>query len=155
MSRLCIPCRSWDMPCVQQWCLLEEDLSAACHYKWCAAKQRATISLDGVCHCLWEEIPYLEAGGELSKFTGLRKPARAYHSPCVLLCLWNSSIQALSSSFMQIISKILFSTKKPEQNKQANTHTYTKNPNQNKKIWGFGVLFFITLNPKQGVSQTP
>lgn len=153
MSRLCIPCRSWDMQCVQQWCLLEEFLSAACHYKWCAVKQRATISLDGVCHCLQEEISYLEAGGDLSKFPGLCKPARVYHSPCVLLCLWNLSIQALSSSFMQIISKILFSTKKP---KQTTKHLYThkKKPNQNKQTnkqtWEFWVLFFIALHPGQG-----
>lgn len=157
MSRFCIPCRSWDMQCVQQCCLLEEFLSAACHYKWCAAKQRATISLDGVCHCLREEISYLEAGGELSKFTVLGKPARAYHSLLVLLCLRNPSIQALSSSFMERIFKNLFSTKNHKQtNKQTPKHTHKKTqPKQtNKKSWGFWVLFFIALHPEQGVSQT-
>lgn len=142
MSRLCIPRRSWDMQCAQQWCLLEEFLSAACHYKWCAAKQRATISLDGVCHCLQEEISYLEAGGELSKVPGLCKPARAYHSPCVLLCLWNTSIQALSSSFMQIISKILISTKKTQANKQTPIHTL-KTPTKTNKQTNLRVLSFI------------
>lgn len=145
MSRLCIPCRSWDMPCAEQWCLLEDFLSAACHYKWCSAKQRATISLNAVCYCLWEEISYLEAGGELSKSTGLRKPARAYHSPCVLLCLWNPSIQALSSPFVQIISKIPFSTQNPnKQNKQAKTQTHThKQPNKTNKQKNLRVLGLV------------
>lgn len=145
MSRFCIPCRSWDMQCVQQCCLLEEFLSAACHYKWCAAKQRATISLDGVCHCLREEISYLEAGGELSKFTVLGKPARAYHSLCVLLCLRNPSIQALSSSFKERIFKNLFSTKNHKQtNKQTPKHP-KKTPSQNKQTKNPGAFGFCSL----------